>query len=52
MDRTTTCFFESVDKEPIFSKSEYTDFLKQSTEYKVELMGMVVNSLRQSFKQE
>ena len=52
MDRTTTCFFESVDKEPIFSKSEYTEFLKQSTEYKVELMGMVVSSLRQTFQQE
>ena len=52
LDKTTACFFDAAYKEPIFSKNEYIEFLKQSTEYKVELMEMVLNSLRQSFKQE
>ena len=49
---TASCFFDSAFKEPIFSKKEYIEFLKQSTEYKVELMEMVLNSLRQSFQQK
>lgn len=49
---TASCFFDSAFKEPIFSKKEYTEFLKQSTDYKVELMEMVLNSLRQSFQQK
>lgn len=51
-EMTRMSFFESTFKEPIFNKKEYIEFLKQSTDYKVELMEMVVNSLRQSFQQK
>jgi hypothetical protein len=51
-EMTRMSFFESAFKEPIFNKKEYIEFLKQSTDYKVELMEMVVNSLRQSFQQK
>ena len=51
-EKTTTCFFESDFKEPVFSKNEYIEFLSQSTDYKVELMEMVINSLRQTIQQQ
>jgi hypothetical protein len=49
---TTTTFYESDFSTPAFKKGEYLEFLKQSTDYKVELMEMVIKSLRESAQQQ
>ena len=49
---TTSTFYESDFSTPAFKKGEYLEFLKQSTDYKVELMEMVIKSLRESAQQQ
>ena len=49
-EKTSSAFFESDFVKPIFDKNEYLTFLTQSTDYKIELMEMVINSLRQTLQ--
>ncbi|MBR3568440.1 MAG: hypothetical protein IKN94_09225 [Salinivirgaceae bacterium] len=49
-EKVITAFFETSDKSEIefMSEKEYADYLKKATQYKVELMNMVVNEIRRT----
>ena len=49
-EKAISTFFETADKSSIvmFEEKEYAEYLDQATNYKIELMNMVINELMQS----